>query len=525
MDTIKTAVIIGAGPAGLTAAYELLAKTDIKPVIYELSGEIGGISKTVNYKGNRLDIGGHRFFSKIDRIVTWWTNILPMQGAPSRDYKELGICVPLATNSDAPDPEQVDGVFLIRRRISRIYFLRRFFDYPILLSINTITNLGIIKCFRIAISYLRSLIMPIRNEKSLEDFFINRFGRQLYLIFFKDYTEKVWGAPCNSINSDWGTQRVKGLSISKTLIHSLRGFIQKTGGKRHKDVETSLIDEFMYPKLGPGQFWEKVATEIADNGGKLHLHSKVVGIQQNNGQIVSVTVRNFETGVEQQVNGDFFFSSMPVKDLIAAMDSPVPSEVNRVASGLKYRDFLTVGLLVDRLSIENQSKSKTINNLIPDNWIYVQERDVKLGRIQIFNNWSPYLVQDPDKVWLGLEYFCQEDDTLWTTPDSEMIEFAGKELEKIGIIQRSSIRDGVVIRVPKAYPAYFDSYNKFECIRRFTDDFSNLFLIGRNGMHRYNNMDHSMMTAIIAVENLTNNRINKDNIWQVNTEVGYHEAR
>lgn len=538
MTNRKTAIIFGAGPAGLTAAYELLSKTDILPVIYEVTAEIGGISKTVNYKGNRIDIGGHRFFSKVDRIVNWWLNILPMQGYPARDYKALGIAVPLARyadqqrlgesvaiRSEAPDPEQTDQLFLWRHRLSRIYFLRKFYDYPVRLSMNTFRNLGLVTMFGIAASYLQAIITPIKPEKSLEDFFINRFGRRLYRIFFKDYTEKVWGVSCNAIKSEWGAQRIKGLSVARALIHYLKKKFSTNKSSNRMATETSLIEQFMYPKFGPGQLWEEVAAEIVKNGGILRLNSKVVGIQQQEGLIRSITIVNSETGSEQLIHGDYFLSSMPVKDLIAAMGSAITAEAGRVASQLQYRDFITVGLLVDKLMIKNQTTLRTINDLVPDNWIYIQESSVKLGRIQIFNNWSPYMVQDPDKVWLGLEYFCQEGDSLWSLPDSEMIEFAGKELAEIGIISRTSIRDGIVIRVPKAYPAYFGSYDEFEQIRKFTDGFANLFLIGRNGMHRYNNMDHSMMTAMIAVENIVNNRTNKDNIWQVNTDEWYQEQK
>lgn len=536
MGNRKTALIFGAGPAGLTAAYELLARTDIQPVIFEMTGEIGGISKTIQYKGNRIDIGGHRFFSKVDRVVNWWTNILPVQGAPSRDYRELGRDVPLEryacqqhlgqespARTTAPDPETVDRVMLHRHRLSRIYFLRRFFDYPVRLNRNTILNLGIPRIIRIGLSYLRATIMPIRDVRSLEDFFINRFGRELYHTFFKDYTEKVWGLPCSAIKPEWGAQRIKGLSVATTILHLLKTMLRTDRASSSRTVETSLIEQFMYPKFGPGQLWEEVAAQIAGNGGTLHLNSTVVGISHHNGRITSVTVRDSVTGRESRKYGDFFFSSMPVKDLIAAMDAPVPEKVRQVAAGLMYRDFITVGLLVDELSIKNQTDIRTINNLIPDNWIYIQEKGVKLGRIQIFNNWSPYMVQDPDKVWLGLEYFCQEGDALWSASDSAMIERAGNELEEIGIIRRSSIRDAIVKREPKAYPAYFGSYDEFEQIREFTDAISNLFLIGRNGMHRYNNMDHSMLTAMVAVENVIAGREDKDNIWRVNTEESHHE--
>lgn len=536
MNHRKTALIFGAGPAGLTAAYELLATTDIKPIIFELSNEIGGLSRTVIHNGNRMDIGGHRFFSKSDRITSWWTNILPIQGSPSSDYRALGVEMPLAaeacqkrlgetiaTHFKAPDPEEVDNVLLLRRRLSRIYFQRNFFDYPLSLNIHTVAKLGVIKCVRIALYYLKSVIWPIRNEKTLEDFFINRFGKELYRTFFKDYTEKVWGVPCSHITAEWGAQRIKGLSVGSALVHSLRKILKPRQMKDVRSIETSLLEQFMYPKLGPGQLWEEVARQVTTSGGELHLNTKIVGLCLDNKKITSVTVRNLLNNQEHQIHGDYFFSSIPVSDLIAALAPSVPLEVRLVSERLQYRDFMTVGLLVDSLSIKNQTKIKSLNNLVPDNWIYVQEKDVKIGRIQIFNNWSPYLVQDPNKVWLGLEYFCQEGDDLWTASDIDMIQFAVNELAEIGIINKSSIRDGVVIRVPKAYPAYFGSYSDFSLVRNFTDAISNLFLIGRNGMHRYNNMDHSMLTAMAAVENVIAETTDKRNIWHVNTEESHHE--
>lgn len=529
-----TAIIIGAGPAGLTAAYELLDKTEIVPIVLEMTGNIGGLSKTVEYKGNRIDIGGHRFFSRSERIMTWWQNILPLQGAPSRDDRLLGRSLNLKSEAvlreirssapvrvTAPDPEKTDRVMLIRNRLSRIYFLRRFFNYPLKLSVDTVTNLGLIRIFRIGLSYLKARIFPITNEKSLADFFINRFGRELYLIFFKDYTEKVWGIPCTEIKPEWGAQRIKTLSVTKAVMNALR---RCTGRSGNSLVETSLIEQFLYPKLGPGQLWDEVAAIIEKNGGIIIKHSRVCSIETDGDRIRSVTVFNELTSTTERHSGDYFFSSMPVSDLIAAMGNIVPVDVSSIAKGLRYRDFITVGLLLKQLKITNNTSISTINNIIPDNWIYIQEPEVKLGRLQIFNNWSPYLVKDPDTVWLGLEYFCNETDDLWSMPDRNIIKLAIDELAKIDIIDQVDVLDSTLLREAKAYPGYFGSYERFPEIRRYVDRFDNMFLIGRNGMHRYNNMDHSMLTAMKSVENIINGHTDKSNIWDVNVEEDYNEG-
>ncbi len=531
----EKAVIMGAGPAGLTVAYELLDKTDIKPVIFEATNDIGGISKTVNYRGNRIDIGGHRFFSKSDKIMKWWQNILPLQGAPARDDRLLGRNVPLSREyvekelrssklkrSNAPDPEKTDEVMLNRSRISRIFFLRKFFDYPVSLNFTTLSNLGLKRTAKIGTSYLKTSLNPIQDEKSLEDFFINRFGRELYLTFFKDYTEKVWGVPCSEIKSDWGSQRIKGLSIKKTISHALKNSFSRDSSLSQEKVETSLIGQFMYPKFGPGQMWEEVARIVIENGGEIHKGHRIVGIEKDVNRVVGVELED-GSGQQKNYKGDYFFSSIPVKDLIDSFQGEVPSEVQEVAQGLVYRDFITVGLLLKKLNIKNESKIKTVNDLVPDNWIYIQERDVKLGRLQIFNNWSPYLVKDYKNVWIGLEYFCNEGDQLWNMADDDFTSFAVDELAKIDIIRKEDLEDSVVIRVPKTYPAYFGTYERFPVIREFTDKFENLFLIGRNGMHRYNNMDHSMLTAMAAVDNIIKGEVSKDNLWSVNAEEDYHE--
>lgn len=493
----KKVIIIGAGPAGLTAAFEFLDKSDILPVIFEQTSDIGGISKTANYKGNRIDIGGHRFFSKSDKVTDWWLNILPLEKEPDLV------------------PEKTDDIMLLRSRLSRILFLRKFFDYPVSLSLNTILNLGFVRMAKIGLSYIKASLFP-RKEDSLEDFFINRFGKELYVTFFKDYTQKVWGVPCSEIKPEWGAQRIKGLSVTKTIINAIKKVFIKNNSSR-KNQETSLIEEFMYPKLGPGYLWEKSAEIIKTKGGEINLDSKIIEINRDGDKIVSVKVQNTQTGETQEHFADYFISTMPVRDLILGLGQDLPENVKSAASGLQYRDFMTVGLLLKKLKINDGS--------VPDNWIYVQENDVKLGRIQVFNNWSPYLVKNPDNIWLGLEYFCNEGDELWTMPDGDFSRFAVEELAKIGIINPSDVLDSVVIRIPKAYPAYFGTYDDFGLVREFVDKIENLYLIGRNGMHRYNNMDHSMLSAMQAVENIVNENKDKSNIWNINAEEEYHETR
>lgn len=521
---MKTAVIIGAGPAGLTAAYELLKTTDVKPIVLEENGFVGGISRTAVYKGNRMDIGGHRFFSKSDVVMDWWADILPLQGSPSRD--DLSIERPVNLSAGGPDPEKEDRVMLVRSRLSRILYTRKLFDYPVSLNAATIKNLGLWWMFKIGMSYIKVCILPKRKEVSLEDFMINRFGVELYRTFFRDYTEKVWGIPCDKISADWGAQRIKGLSIGKTLLHAVKSILpKKSESIRQKGTETSLIGEFLYPKLGPGELWETVAEKIQKLGGEIHFHSKATSLEVS-GQKISA-VRYTENGEEKRLEADYVMSTMPVKNLVEALPN-VPAEVSRIAKGLVYRDFMTVGLLLDSLDIKNPAKEGTPESrlkFVADNWIYVQESDVKLGRIQVFNNWSPYLVSDPSKVWIGLEYFVNEGDEMWDMADRDFIDFAVAELEKIHVAKRSAVKDSVLFRVPKTYPAYFGTYKEFGKIREYIDSFENLFLMGRNGMHKYNNMDHSMLTAMEAVKCIRENSSDKSAIWNVNAEAEYHEGK
>ena len=585
----KKAIIIGAGPAGLTAGLELLRRSEIVPIILEASDEIGGISRTIRYKGNRMDIGGHRFFSKSDRVMQWWMELMPPDAAaaatpngslpptahaaekpvevteityqgkrrtvsvPARLQQEppLRGMGPLLGDADeedtepqgdspedlaaaeaeaayvaaAQEPADPNLVMLIRPRRSRIYYLRKFFDYPITLTSNTIQNLGIARMTRVGFSYMASQVHQIKPEKSLEDFLINRFGRELYLTFFKSYTEKVWGTPCNEISAEWGAQRIKGLSLTSAVKHFLKKAFTRSkssGEISQKGTETSLIERFMYPKFGPGQLWEHVADLIRQKGGEIHMGWKVdrVHFVPGSETVVESIEAVSATGERRTFAGEYFFSTMPMRELLRSLQIPVPANVLEVSDGLQYRDFITVGLLADRLKVKEPD-----GGLLKDTWIYIQEPDVLLGRLQIFNNWSPYLVNDPDKVWIGLEYFCYETDDLWKMPDDDLKKFAVAEVAKIGILNAADVSDAHVVRVPKTYPAYFGTYSRFDVLKDYTDRIENLFLVGRNGMHKYNNQDHSMLTAMHAVDGIISGNVNKRALWEINTEQEYHEEK
>ncbi len=518
---MKKVVIIGAGPAGLTAAYELLKKHEgYEVVVLEKSDAIGGISRTVRYGGNRMDIGGHRFFSKDQAVMRWWEEIMPMQGAPSMDDALLNRAVPLAPGG--PDPQSADRVMLTRNRVSRIYYQWHFFDYPISLKWATLKTMGLGTTLKVGCSFLRAAAHKLPND-NLENFYINSFGRKLYGMFFEGYTEKLWGRHPREISADWGAQRTKELSVFGILKDMLsKVFLSKE--KRAEKVQTSLIEEFRYPKYGPGQLWETVAAEVRAAGGEIRMGCAVKGVETADGRVTALTYS--ENGAEKRVEGDVFFSSMPIKDLVAGM-SGVPASVAQVAQGLPYRDFVTVGLLVDRLNLKNETHLKTLGNIVPDCWIYVQDTNVKLGRIQIFNNWSPYLVKDPEHtVWIGLEYFCDEGDAFWSMDEADCVRFATDELIRMGVINsRDDVRDSHRERVQKAYPAYFDTYDRIDEVVEYLDGFANLYCVGRNGQHRYNNMDHSMATSFEAVKDLTEGIADRSNVWNVNTEKEYHEEK
>lgn len=512
----RNAIIIGAGPAGLTAAYYLLKKTDIRPIVLEKENFVGGISRTMNFNGNRMDIGGHRFFSKNEEVLSLWQSLLPAQGAPALDDKILNRESVLVEGG--ANPEEVDEVFLNRNRVSRIFYRGKFFSYPVALNLDTIKNLGLGEMFSIGASFLKAKFSP-REENTLEDFMINRFGQKLYETFFRDYTTKVWGRTPQEIGADWGSQRIKGLSLGKTLLD----FVKKTFGSKSGAGETSLIERFYYPKFGPGQLWEKFAAEIKKLGGEVLLNSNVKSFHVDGNKIKSVKVENAAGLLTFPAN--YFLSSMPLAELADALDDGLNFRQLQIARGLPYRDFITVGLLVDKLLLKNHTKIKTLGDIVPDCWIYIQEPSVKLGRLQIFNNWSPYMVADPQNtVWLGLEYFCDEGDDLWQMDKDAFINFAAEELASIGIIDKADVRAGTQIKVPKAYPAYFDTYENISELRAALDAIENLYCIGRNGQHRYNNMDHSMLTAIAAVDALAG-KFPKADVWNINAEKTYHEHK
>ena len=539
----RIAVIAGAGPAGLTAAWELLARTDVRPIVIEATPAIGGIARTHVHNGNRIDIGGHRFFSKSERVMKWWFSMLPPQGAPAADDIAQGHAVDLATwavlrvlapeaakergiieeRQPAPDPEREDRVMLHRSRLSRIYFARHFFPYPLSITLMVAWRLGLLNSARITFSYLRAKLFPCRDETYLDAFFINRFGRRLYEIFFRSYTEKVWGVKCSEIRADWGAQRIKGLSLKRAVTHAVRDLLSSDFRKQQHQRETSLITRFWYPKLGPGQMWEAVADQVRGAGGEIRHGFRVVGVNMREGRVCTVRVQAEVSGAREDLACDYFFSTMPVRELVAMVEPAPPPGVREVASGLCYRDFLTVGILLDRLHV--LEKGKPPQTSVRDNWIYVQDAGVQVGRIQIFNNWSPYLAADHERtVWIGLEYFVGRGDDLWRMPDEELVRLAVRELERIGFARAADVRDSCVLRVPDAYPAYFGSYARFDEIRRWVTGIPNLFCVGRNGMHRYNNQDHSMLTAMMAVDNIAAGREDDSAIWDVNMEMVYGEG-
>ena len=515
---MKKALIIGAGPAGLTAAYELLTKSkDIDVIVFEESDCFGGISKTVNYKGNRMDMGGHRFFSKIPEVNAWWDHMLPMQGHPT--YDDIILHRPMPVTKGGPDPEKEDRVMLTRHRVSRILFDTKFYDYPISLKPETFKNFGLLTTLKVGFSYLGSMFHKL-PETNLENFYINRFGRKLYSMFFEYYTENLWGRHPSEIDASWGAQRVKGLSI----VAILKDVFGKIFKKKNRKVETSLIEEFKYPKLGPGQLWDVTAAEVEKLGGTIIKNAKVTKIHKNaENKLTGVTY--VKEGKEVQVDGDYVISSMPVKDLVGGMND-VPADAARIAAGLPYRDYMTLGVLVPKINLVNKTHIKTVNNIVPDCWVYVQDRNVKLGRFQIYNNWSPYMIKDLEHtVWIGLEYFVNEGDEYWNMTEKEFAKIGVSEMIKLGLIDSPDVvLDVHMEKVKKAYPAYFDTYDEMDKLVDYLSSIENLYCVGRNGQHRYNNIDHSMVTSFEAVKNILTGSKDKKNIWSVNTEQEYHET-
>jgi protoporphyrinogen oxidase len=523
----KIAVIAGAGPAGLTAAFELLQRSGVRPLVFECDTQVGGISKTINYRGNRMDLGGHRFFSKSDWVMNWWQSLLPVAQGEQPDGSSLKLAYQgqerafaMSARADSSlAGAHAENVMLVRSRLSRIFYRRRFFDYPLKLNGATLGNLGPSYTAAVGASYVKARLAPRSPEVTLEDFLVNRFGDKLYRTFFKDYTEKVWGVPCEQISAEWGAQRIKGLSVSKALWHAVSKPF-KGDDTAQKGTETSLIERFLYPRLGPGQMWEVAAERIVAAGGTICLRHRIVGIHRTGVRVVAVDVRDEASGEVRRVPCDYFISTMPVKELTQLLQPESP-EVVAIAGTLPYRDFMTAGLLVKRMRTGRGAAAA--NGMPPDNWIYIQEPDVRLGRLQVFNNWSPALVADPATIWLGLEYFCAEGDELWGMRDGAFVDFASGELEKIGLIQREDVLDGTVVRVPKAYPAYFGSYSEIGHVRAWLDQLTNVFPVGRNGMHRYNNQDHSMLAAKAAVDCIVAGSLDKTSLWSVNVDDEYHE--
>ncbi|MCC6329310.1 MAG: NAD(P)/FAD-dependent oxidoreductase [Acidobacteria bacterium] len=469
--TQKKVVIIGAGPAGLTAAYEL-CNEGIQSVVLEKDNVVGGISRTVNYKGYLFDIGGHRFFTKVKAVNDMWLKVLG------------------------------EKRFLRRSRLSRIYYNKKFFFYP-LKAANALLGLGLWNCIRMVGSYAKAQMFPIKPERSFEDWISNRFGKRLYNTFFKTYTEKVWGMPCSEISADWAAQRIKGLS----LVATIRNALLTSQVKQKGEVIKTLIDAFDYPEKGPGMMWEIVADDIQTRGSELKMESNVEKIYWTSGRVTALEVGI--NGTRERIEGSDFISSMPMRELVRKMEPAPPAFVLEAADKLGYRDFLTVSLIIDK------------PDLFQDNWIYIHDSDVKVGRIQNFKNWSPSMVPDPNKTCLGLEYFCFEGDGLWTMTDNDLIALGVKELGLLGLIDPKDFEDGSVVRMPKAYPVYDDVYvDAVNTIREFLAGMPNLYLVGRNGMHKYNNQDHSMLTAMLSVKNILG--ANYD-VWGVNVDNEYHE--
>lgn len=488
MKNSKNIIIIGAGPAGLTLAYEILRNSsEFTITLLESENDVGGLSRTINHNGNLLDIGGHRFFTKDKRVQEMFDRVFSVQ-----------------------DKEKSDDIFLKRKRLSRIFFKNNFFHYPLRLSMMTVYKFGFLETILVIFSYLYSKVFRTSGSQNLEDFFISRFGKRLYLKFFKDYTEKVWGEKCSQINSEWGNQRVKGLSLKEMMWSILFN--------KNKSKHTSLIEEFSYPKFGPGQFWNKVKRDIESDGGKVFLEEKVCAIRKcSSGWKISTNKATYE--------GAYCISTMPLKNLFKSIGPNVPDHILDISNDLSYRDFLTVGLELSDFHMSNDTSFVRGHPYLPDNWLYVQDEGIKVGRVQIFNNWSPYMVKNIKSPWVGLEYFCQKGDSFWTMDDEKIIEKSFNELVKMGLIDpETKVLNKVVVRAPKAYPKYTGSYKDLDQIKDYIIKQEGLYSIGRNGMHRYNNQDHSMLSAMKAADHILGKEKSKVDHWKVNTSNEYIEG-
>ena len=511
----KRVIIIGAGPAGLSAAYRLL-DFGITPFIIETDEVVGGIAKTFFENGNGTDIGPHRFFTKNKQVKDLWEKLLPLQGAPSCDDKLLNREVSLKENG--PDPEKDENVFLSRKRFSRIYYSKHFLDYPLKIKPANILAMGLATTFIAGCSYLKSCFYKL-PETNLESFMINRFGRVLYELFFEGYTQKVWGVHPSNISKEWGMQRIKGISLMKVVLDAFCKLLSI----KHKK-ETSLVDEYIYPKYGSSQLWNVMADKIKAAGGEIILNSKVIKIVKNENKISSVKFQNTKTGEISELSADLFISSMPIKSLLTRMNN-VPDNIVELAKNLSYRDFILVNFVTKKINLKNNTTHPTINNIAPDSWIYLQDNGIKAGRLDIMNNFSPYIIKDFTKdVIINMEYFCNESDDFWKDEDINIINFAISELKKLNVLDDNDIKSSKVIRVKKAYPSYFGSYDKFDEIKSYINSVDNLYCVGRNGQHKYNNMDHSILSGLIAAEIIAENK-DKNILWDVNTDSEYQETK
>ena len=516
----QVAIIIGAGPAGLTAAYELATRTNIKPIVLEQSQTVGGLSRSIDFQGNKLDIGGHRFFSKSERVLDWWFQFLPVEntGVEQHDITYRNATHTVDVTGNRTSTESADDVMLVRKRRSRIYSLRKFFDYPLKPTLTNLKKLGFARACKVLSTLAFRRLFPIRPVENLEHFLINQFGDEIYKVFFKDHTAKVWGRQCSEISASWGAQRIKALDISGELGKWFNRLLSSDEPELEMNL---LMEQFFYPKFGPGQMWDIVADVVRSKGGEIKFGMKVEQLDIEAGRAVSVVCSDSTEAKRLTYLGNYFFTSMPVRSTIRSISPAAPGGVKSVAEGLEYRDLVLVGLVVETMKVGDERADGS--RMIDDNWVYVQDPAAQVGRLQVYNNWSPYMVAGENKVFLGLEYFCDRSDPLWQLDDSDIIDKAADELALIGLIDRGAVIDGAAYRISKTYPAYTGTYKRFGEVVEYLQSIENLFPVGRNGMHKYNNQDHAMLTAMISVDNIIEGRTDKSNIWDVNTEQDYIE--